>query len=46
MPAAAVSPAPVVYVDVVAVKKLVVEFVNWITLLTKRLRCLSRSSGL
>ena len=29
MPAAAVIPAPIAYINVVAVKKLVVEFVVW-----------------
>ena len=29
MPAAAVIPAPIAYIKVVAVKKLVVEFVSW-----------------
>ena len=31
MPAAAVIPAPIAYIKVVAVKKLVVGFLNWIT---------------
>ena len=30
MPAAAVIPAPIAYIKVVAVKKLVVEFVVWV----------------
>ena len=30
MPAAAVIPAPIAYIKVVAVKKLVVEFLVWI----------------
>ena len=32
MPAAAVIPAPVAYIKVVAVKKLVVEFLSWFLL--------------
>ena len=31
MPAAAVIPAPVAYINVVAVKKLVVGFLHWLT---------------
>ena len=31
MPAAAVIPAPIAYIKVVAVKKLVVEFRTWLT---------------
>ena len=30
MPAAAVIPAPIAYIQVVAVKKLVVEFLRWL----------------
>ena len=31
MPAAAVIPAPIAYIKVVAVKKLVVEFLEWLS---------------
>ena len=36
MPAAAVIPAPIAYIKVVAVKKLVVEFWIWLTGLAER----------
>ena len=37
MPAAAVIPAPIAYIQVVAVKKLVVEFWAWLDGLAARL---------
>ena len=40
MPAAAVIPAPIAYIQVVAVKKLVVEFWAWLGGLTARLTLL------
>ena len=36
-PAAAVIPAPIAYIKVVAVKKLVVEFWTWLDGLSKRI---------
>ena len=40
MPAAAVIPAPIAYIQVVAVKKLVVEFWAWLGGLAARLALL------
>ena len=40
MPAAAVIPAPIAYIKVVAVKKLVVEFLVWPSGLAERLTLL------
>ncbi len=40
MPAAAVIPAPIAYIQVVAVKKLVVEFWAWVSGLALRLTLL------
>ena len=46
MPAAAVIPAPIAYIKVVAVKKLVVEFWAWLDGQQKCVYCLVRSSFL
>ena len=43
MPAAAVIPAPIAYIKVVAVKKLVVEFRVWLDGLPYGVYCLARS---
>ena len=43
MPAAAVIPAPIAYIKVVAVKKLVVEFQAWLDGLPNGMYCLAGS---
>jgi hypothetical protein len=43
VPAAAVIPAPIAYIKVVAVKKLVVEFQAWLDGLPNGMYCLAGS---